>query len=160
MTSFFRRFRFLAFALVLLVAGPALADSNRECAPIAVNINPTETQATDDYINLTDETFSTTAAAEDEFTVPVNLNAHSLRVDVDVAPSGTDKWDITVIDDGAATAVTCSITGTATTCESAFSAVATIAKGSDLTVLVDSGNGASDPALAAEMRIAFCLDRP
>lgn len=158
MFNLFRRFRFLAFALVLLTSAPAFADSDKDCAPVSVNINPTETQATDDYINLTDETISTTAAAEDEFIVPLNVKVHSLRVDVDAAPVGTDRWDIFVVDDGTSTAVTCTITGAATTCESTLSAVASVAKGSDLTVLVDSGLGASDPALAAEMRISFCVD--
>ena len=152
------KFLSLILALVLFSAVPAFADSNRDCAPISETINPTETQATDDYINLTDGTFGTTAAAEDEFIVPVNVDVWGLRVDIDAAPTGTDTWDIYVVDDGTATTVDCRITGSATTCESTLDEVATLAKGSDLTVLVDSGNGTSDPAAAAEIRVAFCVD--
>ena len=155
--------RILSTLLILalsFVAFPAFADDDLDCQVIAETVNPTEAQATPDYINLTDGTIGTTAAAEDEFTVPVDVIAWGLRVDVDVAPGGTDEWNVFVVDDGTATGVTCTILGTATSCSSAqFTGVATIAAGSDLTVLIDSAAGATDPAAAAEARVSFCLAR-
>ena len=83
----------------LLLAGPALADKD-SCSVISNAFNPTEAGATDDIFNLTDGTFSATAADEDEFIVPVQVRVSSLRFDVDVAPGASDIWLLTIADDG------------------------------------------------------------
>jgi hypothetical protein len=145
----------LAALVVALFATPALADVG-SCYIVSNAINPTEAGATDDIINLADGSFSATAANEDEFVVPVRVEATNLRVDVDVAPSANDTWLISVADDGTATPLSCSITGTATSCAS-FSG-ATLAAGSDVTVIVDSSTGTADPDAAAEIRFSFCLN--
>lgn len=152
---------FILALTAIFLAVPAFADSDRDCQVVAEAINPTETQATDDFVNLTDGTFSAVAgvAGEDEFIVPVDVKVWGLSVDVDVAPTADDTWLVSVFDDAATTLVTCSITGaTDTSCEN-MSNVATIAKGSDLMVVVDSGTGTGDPAAAAEIRFAFCISK-
>jgi hypothetical protein len=120
------------------------------------SINPTEAQATNDFINLIDNTINTTDAAEDDYIIPVAITVHSLLVDVDVAPGAGDQWAITLNDDGATTAVTCAIADTTTTCNSA-ALTAAVAAGSDMTILVSSAGGASDPTAAAQMRVSFCM---
>ena len=137
----------------------AFADSDRECHAVGQAINPTEAGATNDFINLTDGTFGTTHAAEDEFLVPVNMVAWGIRAKVDVAPTGTDTWDIILVDDGVESVLQCEIIGTATTCtDTSFEHRPVIAAGSTLTLMVDSGNGATDPAAAAEILVSVCLD--
>ena len=53
---------------------------------VSVEINPTETGATNDFINLVDNSFGTTETDEDMFMVPATVNIDNLRVEVDVAP--------------------------------------------------------------------------
>lgn len=148
---------FLSLLIGFVFPSVALADSDKACAPISETINPTEAQATNDYINLTDGTFGTTAAAEDEFVIGAQVQFHSLYADVDAAPGGTDKWTVTVVDDGTATLLSCNITGSQTSCSNT-SNVVTMAAGSDITVLVSSANGTGDPDTAAEIRVGFCAD--
>ncbi len=147
----------LAALVVALFAAPALAD-RPACQVIANAINPTEAGATNDIINLADGSFSATAADEDEFVVPVLSEATSLRVDVDVAPTADDTWLISLADDGTVTGLACSITGATDTSCTSGNLGATIAAGSDLTVIVDSSTGTADPAAAAELRFSFCLE--
>lgn len=149
--------RFILSLAIALLALPALADQDLDCQVVAEAINPTEAQVTDDFINLTDGTVGLTAGAEDEFTVPVEVQVWGLRADIDVAPAGTDTWDIYVVDDGTNTLVHCEILGTATSCVNVNN-IATVAAGSDLTVVVDSGDGTGAPDLAAELRVSFCID--
>ena len=153
--------RFLSFlAIALFIPGLAFADDDLDCQVVAEAINPTELQATDDYINLTDGTFDTTAAAEDEFIVPNDVVVWGIRADVDVAPGASDEWQVVVVDDGTETRVECAITGTGTSCANTDpSDRVTVAAGSDLTVLVDGDNGAGDPAAAGELRVAFCISK-
>ena len=152
--------RFILISLLaLFIAGPAFADSDRECQVISNAIDPTEAGATDDYINLADGSFSATVADEDEFIVPTNVKVWGLAVTVDVAPTADDTWAITIVDDGVATGVTCSITGASDVSCNDFSNVASVASGSDLTVLVDSSTGLADPAAAAEIRFGFCISQ-
>lgn len=154
-----RKISFLIALLALTCVGaPAYADSDKDCYVISDTFNPTEAQATEDYLNLTDGTIGTTAAAEDEFIVPVGVKLWGLYAHVDVAPGAGDIWTVTLVDDGTDTLVTCDITGaSATTCTNVNN-VATVAAGSDLTVLVSSNNGVGDPAAAAEIRVGFCVD--
>jgi len=152
--------RIFVLALVaIFIASPALAADKRDCQIISNAINPTEAGATDDYVNLADGTFSATVADEDEFVVPTPVSVWGLWADVDVAPSANDTWAISVVDDGTATVVTCSITGTDTSCASDGFTAATVAGGSDLTVLIDSSTGTADPDAAAEIRFGFCVSR-
>ncbi len=125
---------------------------------IAEALNPTEAGATDDFLNLTDGTFSATETDEDEFTISAAMVASTLRVDIATAPGvGNDDWSIFVNDDGVATALTCVISEANTSCTDA-SNTPTIAAGSDITVLIDSAvGGGADPTGTLEMRIAFCL---
>jgi len=151
---------FAILLAALFVAVPAFADADKNCSVISDTINPTEAQATDDYINLTDGTFGTTAAAEDEFIVPVKSRVSNLWVEVDVAATANDSWIVSVMDDGVTTGVTCTITGaTQTDCASDEFSYGVVDAGSDLTVLVDSGEGAGVPATAAELRFGFCVSR-
>mgnify|MGYP000184432191 CR=1 FL=1 len=145
-------------ALALFAATPAFADRDRSCGPISETVNPTEARATNDYINLTDGTIGTTAAAEDEYVIGTKAVFWGLYADVDVAPGSGDMWDVTVVDDGTATRLTCRISGTATNCSTTSDVEIVMAKGSDVTVLVSSASGASDPDAAAEIRVGFCVD--
>ena len=146
----------VGFALLPLTA---FADSDRECHILAETINPTEAGATNDFINLTDGTFGTSHSADDEFMVPVNMVAWGIRAQVSSAPTGTDTWDIILVDDAVETVLQCEILGAATTCsDTSFEHRPKIAAGSTLTIMVDSGNGATDPAIAGEMLVSVCLD--
>jgi len=138
------------------VNGPAIDDST--CIHIvSVFINPTEAGATDDYINLVDSSIGTTDAAEDEFVVPFGAVAHRLTVsDVTDPGAAGDIWQITVMDDGAATALTCDVDNGETACNDISSEVS-IGLFSDMTVLVDSSTGSTDPDASGNMRVAFCL---
>ena len=124
---------------------------------VTVEINPTEAGATDDFINLVDNTFSTTETDEDMFLVSTAVKIDNLRVEVDVAPgAGNDDWKVTVRDDAASSTLTCAIDETATNCNDAVGA-ATVAANSKLDILVDSSGGAADPTAAAVMTISFCI---
>ena len=131
---------------------------------ISVTFNPTEAGATNDLVSLHsidvangDARFSATENDQDDFRVPVAVTLDSLAVIVDVAPgAGNDDWKVTLRDDGASTALTCSVDEGATTCADAVAPVA-VAALSRLNVLVDSSGGGADPTAAAEMTISFCL---
>jgi len=124
---------------------------------VAVEVNPTEAGATNDFINLVDNSFSTTEADEDSFRVPVAAIAHNLAVEVDVAPGvGNDDWKITLQDDTSATALTCNIDEAATTCADSANSP-TVAALSNIDILVDSSGGGADPDAAALITVSFCL---
>lgn len=124
---------------------------------LAASINPTEASATNDFVNLLDNTISTTEANENLFTVPLDMVAHSLKATIDVAPgAGNDPWAITVRDDAADSTLTCTIDETAVTCADTTHRAAIVA-GSKLAILVSSAGGDSDPTAAARLDISFCL---
>jgi hypothetical protein len=150
-------FRSILVALVaaLFIAGPALADRD-SCQLVSNALDPTEAGATNDIINLADGTFGTSHNSDDEFMVPVRVEATDLYLEIDVAPGAGDIWVATLYADSVATGLTASISGTAIFGQSGTSG-ATIPAGADLTLLLDSSTGATDPAAAAEIRFAFCL---
>jgi len=124
---------------------------------VAGFLNPTEAGATDDYLNLVDNTVGTTDAAEDDFIVAQNAKAIRLFVGGVTDPGAAgDIWKITVVENGTPTALTCSIGNGQTTCADITNEVA-IPIFSELTVLVDSSTGSTDPDASGEMKIAFCL---
>ncbi len=124
---------------------------------VSVEINPTEASATNDFINLVDNSFSTTEGDENMFRMPVAGIAHNLSVLVDVAPgAGNDDWKITLRDDVASSTLTCTIDETATVCVDTANAP-TLAITSLLAILVDSSGGDADPTAAAAITISFCL---
>ena len=142
--------------LALTCVAPAFADEDRACAPIAQALDPTEATATNDYLNLTDGTFGTTHAVEDEWIAPVDMKFWGLYVKSLAAAGAGDTWTITVIDDNASTLLSCSISGaSATTCTN-VDATVSIKKASTVTVLVSSAAGASAPDTNGEMLISFC----
>lgn len=136
----------------------ATQTSNTLCLQvISVEINPTEASATNDYINLVDNGFSSTEGDEDMFRVPVAVIAHNLSVLVDVAPgAGNDPWAVTLRDDGADSSLTCTIDEGATTCTDTSNAPS-IAITSLLNILIDSTGGDADPTAAAVINVSFCL---
>ncbi len=136
----------------------AVQTSNTLCLQIvSVEINPTEASATNDFINLVDNTFSTTETNENMFRVPVAAIVHNLAVLVDTAPgNGNDDWKITVRDDVADSTLTCTIDESATTCVDASNAPAVVAL-SKLAILVDSSGGDNDPDAAGAITVSFCL---
>ncbi len=74
--------------------------------------------------------------------------AQALAIKLTAAPSGSHSRQFTLRDDGADTAVTCTISGSATTCNSG-AATATIAAGSDLSFkIVTTDGGSGNPAFA------------
>jgi len=134
--------------MVFLFAAPAMAD----CHILAAYIDPVETDVR--YYNFAEHGVpSATEGNENRWTAPLDMNAHSLRVVVDVAPSA-GTWTIHVRDDTNDTGITCTITGGATTCED-LSNTATIAKGSRVTI---GATGSSSPTAAAEMWMSFCVE--
>ncbi|MBY0400825.1 hypothetical protein K2X89_11045 [Myxococcota bacterium] len=164
-------FRFLVLALVaVLSAGNAYADVP-ECAPIAVAINPSDTQ-TADCINLLDRTITTNTtlatchAGEDDFIAPIPLVFTSIRARVDVAPGTTGGTDIRTValvwDPPGATAATasgnvaCSITGTGTTCTSPSGNKQTIPAGSTVSIRHTAVSSPSAPDAAAELLVSVC----
>lgn len=124
--------------------------------------DPTEAGATDDYVNLLvtglgGSAFGATETAQDMFMVPVATVARNLRAEVGVAPgAGNDPWVITLRDDAASTTLTCTISGTSTSCSDTTNAPA-IAAGSKLNMLVASSGANPDPTATTVMNIAFCL---
>jgi hypothetical protein len=78
--------------------------------------------------------------------------AHSLRVKVSVAPAGVTSWAVTLRDDGVDTALTCTITGAATTCADTTNAPS-IGAGSLMTLKIVPAGGV--PA-ATSMYISAC----
>lgn len=133
---------------------------NTNCTSVvAGEFDPTELGATDDYLNLVDNTFSATETNEDMFMVPVAMTARNLRAEVGVAPgAGNDRWTITLRDDAASTTLTCQIDETSTDCSDITNAPS-IAAGSKLAIQVTSNaEGApADPTAASAMTVSFCL---
>ena len=153
--------KFLAILLtVLFLAVPAFADEDKGCGLIGWSVNPTEAGATDDFVNLTDGTFSTTAAAEDELIVPFKVKLHNLIVDVNTAPTVNDTWQMTVMADGVATGLTCDISGaTAVSCSTGF-LYGVADAGADLTLLIDSDTGTGDPATTMSVNAILWEEEP
>lgn len=124
---------------------------------LAVEINPTEASATNDFVNLVDNSFSATEADENMFMVPVAVYAHSLRAEVATAPGvGNDAWAVTLRDDVASTTLTCTIDEALTSCADSTNRPL-LAAGSKLAVLVSSAGSDADPTATASITISFCL---
>ena len=128
---------------------------------VAGELDPTETDVTDDYLNLVDNTVDIDETAADMFMVPVAMTARNLLVKVDVAPGvGNDRWTIALRAAGAPTdpALTCQIDEANTECSDTSNAPS-IAAGSKLTIQVTSNaeGAAADPTAALEMTVSFCL---
>lgn len=148
---------------VTLVNFSGIDVTSTACSSIeAVEYNPTEAGATDDYINLmltglTSSAFSATETDQDMFMVPRAMVARDLRAEVSTAPGvGNDAWVITLRDDAASTTLTCTIDETATNCSDTSNAPSIVA-GSKLDLLVASSGPGADPDTAATMNISFCL---
>lgn len=140
-------------------SGTVLVSATNCTSVVAGELDPTEDGATDDYLNLVENTASATEANEDMFMVPVAMTAGNLLVKVDVAPGAEkDRWTITLRDDGASTTLTCQIDETATECSDITHALS-IAAGSKLTIQVTSNaeGAADDPTAASAMTVSFCL---
>lgn len=152
------KFLSLILALVLFLAVPAFADTDAKCSVVSVAFDPTEAQATTDYVNLLDMSFGTTLASDDTFLVPTKMRARDLQVRTATAPGAGDQWDIDLVVAGSITDFDCAIAGTATTCED-HSSKYEIAKDSKILMRVISSGGASDPTASSEMLISFCLER-
>lgn len=138
------------------LSGTVLINTN--CTRVvAGEFNPTEDGATDDFLNLEDNSFSSTETDEDMMMVSTAVTARSLRAEVDVAPgAGNDAWTVTLRDDAGDTLLTCSIDETATNCSNTSSAPS-IAGGSKLDVKVASSGADADPTAAGALTVAFCL---
>lgn len=148
--------RFLiTLVAALFLAGPAFADSDVDCYPISILMNPTEAGATDDYVNWQDGTFGTSEGADDHWTAPAEMRVHSLSAKFATAPGSGDTWTVSVVDDATAV-LTCTVSGTATECIN--NDTRTIAKGSGMTFLITSDAGATDPTASAEVELRTCLD--
>ena len=138
--------------------------ADRACTSVIAGfLNPTETQATDDALNLVDNTITSNATpatalnAEDEWVAPVSMVISNLRVsDVTDPGAAGDIWQITVYDDSVATVLTCDVTNGNTECTDVANSVLVTA-GEDLVVFVDSSTGSTDPAASGNMRVSFCL---
>jgi len=122
-----------------------------------VNLNPNE--AADAFASFSSKEVvggtsaqNATETSVDDTRTPKALWFRDLNVLVDVAPATTDSWDLTLMDDGVATAVTCQILGAATTCTYSGSPVL-VAVGSKIDMRIDQ---TATPALAAEMLIGVC----
>lgn len=80
--------------------------------------------ATDDSSSISaDTTLSMGGSDAEEVVTPVDMTCTTLAVQVDVAPSAGQKWDIYLRDDGANTNIVCTISGTSTTCNTSSTAV-------------------------------------
>ena len=140
-----------------LLAMPAMADDTKACAPLYLEINPTEAQATDDFVNLTDGTIGTTFAAEDDAVAPADIVVSDISAVIDVAPGANDSWRIYVTDgvNGARSSRYCEIADTNTSCHAAADVVVA---GRDVwAITVDSGEGAGVPATSATLKISACV---
>ncbi len=157
-----REVKFLLLgACMFLLLGITQTVPAMECTQIVAGfVNPTHARATDDFLNLVDNAMVSTASTQadvDEFTVPVDVVISNLAVS-DVTDPGTagDTWDIYVLDDGVKTALTCEVANGETTCFN-LSQHPFVLANSDLVVMIDSGEGDSDPAPSGNMRISFCI---
>jgi len=153
---------FLSLLLAVAFFAPvsALADATEACHVVGGTINPTETQGTNDDIDLFDGTSNAVVTNSDNMVAPVDLIAYDLTVTVSTAPLGTDEWVIYFTADGTRVlGLTCSIFGTTqTTCHTGRD-FAVIPAGAKLTLAVDSLEGTSAPAVSADMRVFACLRR-
>ncbi len=157
--------KFLATLLaVLFLAAPSFAD-DQNCSIVAVAINPTEAGGTDDWINLVDSSFDASNAAADAFVMPYEGVISQLTARVATAPGTNDTYDIYVSVDGttAATSIlSVEILGTAvvhTPQTSSDVKAVTVARGADVTILVDTADGTGDPAANAELSVSFCITK-
>jgi hypothetical protein len=119
--------------------------------------NPDETA--DEFVsfNVANPAAGPTETLEDDFIVPAVLNFHTLRVAVDVDPTGSGTWVIQLRDDRVdVTTITCSIASGSTTCASAETVAVAIAAGSKINMDVSRTGG--NPAAAAEMLISVCYN--
>jgi hypothetical protein len=131
-----------------------------ECNVMADFLAPTSWRATDDYVNMLDHTKGASEATEDDFIIPVAMTFSSFSVYLETAPGGAaddDAWAITLRDDLASTDITCSITGTETSCE-ATDITHDAAQFSRMTILIDSDTGVSEPTNSLKMWITMCMD--
>jgi hypothetical protein len=125
---------------------------------VAVAIDPTTASPTQ-FVNLVDNTTGLTEASDDFYVTPIDLVAHSLRVLSPTAPgAGQDPWVVTLRDDAAATALSCTIDETATSCTD-VSDLVSIAAGSKLTVSISATGADADPTDTAELAISFCTNQ-
>jgi hypothetical protein len=140
--------------------GGGLPSDETSCNAMAGWLNPTEATTTDNYFSMLDHGFSTVIANEDSLILPVAFTFSNFSVTVLVAPGGAandDVWQITLLDDGVATAVTCDITGTETSCagtDLTHSAAAL----SRMVMLIDSSTGVSAPTGTTQMHWTLCMD--
>lgn len=136
----------------LLVSGGAVCVTWRSTVG-----NPGEGAGATEYISMQDGTATPngTETNVDDTVVPTAVIFHTLRVVVDVAPDnggGTQSRAITLRDDAANTAVTCTISEAETSC-TYTATVVTAAAGSKMDYsLVNTGT----PATAAEIVISLC----
>jgi hypothetical protein len=139
--------------------GQANPSGGGNCRIMGWGSIPVTVQGSQDYWNLVDHSKGTTAAAEDDFIVPIDMKIYNLLVSVVQAPGGAaddDVWSIAVLDDNVATVMACDITGTETSCTYTATEPVVVA-GSSLTVFVTSDNGVSDPDSASKMSAYFCM---
>jgi hypothetical protein len=105
------------------------------------------------YVSLRDSAINAAEGSVDDTRTPENLWFHTLRVEVDTAPGGgAETYVITLRDDAASTALTCTITDTATVCADTTNEVATVL-GSKMNLMVVGSAAAADPA---EMLVSLC----
>ena len=96
-----------------------LRGHNRCTSTRTSNGNPGDGSGATEFLGAFDESGMTPNATEtnvDDWILPVGLTFNDLRVDVDVAPGAGTSRTITLRDDAADTAVTCTIADTATSC--------------------------------------------
>lgn len=164
----------VSLLVVLLTASPAFAGRKiaQACSPVAVLINPTDTQSLD-CVNLIDNTatnnatLSTCHTSEDWFVAPADLRVSNLRVLADTAPGttgGTDTRTVSLAWDppgatalAASTVMSCTLSGTATTCGTTSDTAVTIPKNSPVTVTVSSLTSPSAPDASSELNASFCF---
>jgi hypothetical protein len=142
------RILLLALALILFSA-PAYAN----CNPKGARGNPSEGGKA--YFSLADHGASSTEASGDYYMVPVNMLAHTLYVEIDVAPGVGNSWVLTLRNSGVSTDMTCTIENPDTSCTYTGDAVS-IAAGTTLNLEV---NAVSFPTAAAEIELMFCLEK-
>ena len=159
---------YVLLAVVGLVASPVAAQ--RGCGPTPCPIcdqqeyaavDPTEADATDDFLDLEDHAGSTTEANEDNYLVGIARTANRIRCVVDVAPgAGNDDWKMTLRSGVAgalsATTLTCNIDEVATSCDATVSGV-TVGPDEVVTVDIDSSGPGANPAAAALMTCSICF---
>jgi hypothetical protein len=140
--------------------GGGVPSDETVCNAMAGWLNPTESTGTDNIFSMLDHGNSTVIANEDSFILPVAMTFTEFTVTVLVAPGGAandDVWQMTLVDDGASTAVTCDITGTETSC-SATDLTHSAAALSRMVVFIDSSTGVSAPTGTTKMWWTLCMD--